>query len=38
LVISIATVKRHISTIYAKLGAQSRTQAISLAKELGLFE
>jgi len=38
LVISIATVKRHISTIYAKLGAQSRTQAISLGRELGLFE
>jgi len=38
LVISIATVKRHISTIYAKLGAQSRTQAIALGRELGLFE
>ena len=37
LVISIATVKRHISNIYAKLGAQSRTQAISIAKELKLF-
>ena len=38
LVISIATVKRHISNIYIKLGAQSRTQAVSLGKELGLFE
>jgi LuxR family maltose regulon positive regulatory protein len=38
LVISNPTVKRHISNIYAKLGAKSRTQAISLGKELGLFE
>jgi LuxR family maltose regulon positive regulatory protein len=38
LVISIPTVKRHISNIYAKLGAQSRTQAISLGRELKLFE
>jgi LuxR family maltose regulon positive regulatory protein len=38
LVISIATVKRHISTIYAKLGAKSRTQAVSLGRELRLFE
>lgn len=37
LVISIPTVKRHISNIYAKLGAKSRTQAVSLAKELKLF-
>jgi LuxR family maltose regulon positive regulatory protein len=37
LVISIATVKRHISNIYIKLGAKSRTQAVSLGKELGLF-
>jgi LuxR family maltose regulon positive regulatory protein len=37
LVISIATVKRHISNIYVKLGAKSRTQAVSLSKELGLF-
>lgn len=38
LVVSIPTVKRHISNIYAKLGAKSRTQAVSLGKELRLFE
>ena len=38
LVISMPTVKRHISNIYAKLGASSRTQAVSRAKELGLFQ
>jgi LuxR family maltose regulon positive regulatory protein len=38
LVISIPTVKRHISNIYAKLGAKSRTQAVSLGRELSLFE
>jgi LuxR family maltose regulon positive regulatory protein len=37
LFISIATVKRHISNIYAKLGVQSRTQAVSLGRELGLI-
>ena len=37
LVISIATVKRHISNIYAKFGVQSRTQAVSVGRELGLF-
>jgi len=37
LVISIPTVKRHISNIYSKLGAKNRTQAISHGKELNLF-
>ena len=37
LVISITTVKRHISNVYAKLGVKSRTQATSHARELGLF-
>jgi LuxR family maltose regulon positive regulatory protein len=38
LVISIATVKRHISNIYTKLGVETRTQAIAIGKELKLFE
>ncbi len=38
LVISITTVKRHISNLYAKLGVKSRTQAVAIGKELRLFE
>ena len=38
LVISMPTVKRHISNIYTKLGAGSRTQAIARGKELKLFQ
>jgi LuxR family transcriptional regulator, maltose regulon positive regulatory protein len=38
LIISMPTVKRHISNIYAKLGAGSRTQAVARGKELELFK
>jgi ATP/maltotriose-dependent transcriptional regulator MalT len=38
LFISIPTVKRHISNIYAKLGVKSRTQAVAIGKELKIFE
>ena len=37
LVISVATVKRHISNIYGKLGVSHRTQATARANELGLL-
>ncbi|HSF82201.1 MAG TPA: LuxR C-terminal-related transcriptional regulator [Anaerolineales bacterium] len=36
LFISVGTVKRHITNIYGKLGVHSRTQAIALARELGI--
>jgi len=38
LVISIATVKRHISNLYTKLDVVSRTQAVAVAREMRLFE
>lgn len=38
LFISINTVKRHITHILGKLGAESRTQAVVHARELGLVE
>lgn len=38
LFISVATVKRHISNIYAKLDVETRTQAVSVSKELGFFD
>jgi len=38
LVIAISTVKSHINNLYSKLGTRRRTQAISIARELGLLE
>ena len=38
LIISIKTAKRHISNIYAKLGAKNRTQAVALARGLKLVQ
>ncbi len=37
LVITLRTVKKHTSNIYGKLNASSRTQAVALARELGLL-
>jgi len=37
LMISLDTVKRHVSHILAKLGAANRTQAVTRARELGLL-
>ena len=38
LVITIDTVKRHISHIFAKLGVQNRVQAVKQAQKLGLLD
>lgn len=38
LVISVATVKKHISNIFLKLDAQNRTQALSRAREYNLLQ
>jgi LuxR family maltose regulon positive regulatory protein len=37
LVVTLETVKKHVSNILSKLGASSRTQAVALARELGLI-
>jgi LuxR family maltose regulon positive regulatory protein len=37
LFISVRTVKKHVENSYAKLGVNSRTQAIARARELGLL-
>jgi LuxR family maltose regulon positive regulatory protein len=37
LVIAVSTVKSHINHLYGKLGTQRRTQAISVARDLGLL-
>lgn len=37
LVVSVGTAKKHLSNIFSKLNAQSRTQAIARARELSLI-
>jgi LuxR family transcriptional regulator, maltose regulon positive regulatory protein len=37
LVVTLDTVKKHMSNILRKLGASSRTQAVARARELGLI-
>ena len=37
LYLSLYTVKAHARTIYSKLGAQNRTQAVARARELGIL-
>ena len=37
LVIAVSTVKSHINSLYGKLGTQRRTQAIAIARELGIL-
>jgi LuxR family maltose regulon positive regulatory protein len=38
MVVSLNTVKKHTSNLYGKLGVSSRTQAIALARQLGLIK
>jgi LuxR family maltose regulon positive regulatory protein len=38
LVIALGTVKKHITTIFAKVGVTSRTQLLARARELGLLQ
>ena len=37
LVIEVGTVKRHVTNIFGKLGAASRTQAVATARQLGVL-
>ncbi|MBK6769126.1 MAG: hypothetical protein IPG72_08985 [Ardenticatenales bacterium] len=37
LTIALSTVKTHVNNIYGKLGARNRTQAVAVARELGLL-
>jgi LuxR family maltose regulon positive regulatory protein len=37
LIISQATVKRHVANIYGKLGVHHRTEAVARARELNLL-
>ena len=37
LIITVGTVKRHVNSIYGKLGVQSRTQAVARAQMLQLL-
>jgi LuxR family maltose regulon positive regulatory protein len=38
LVVTVETVKKHVSHILDKLGAANRTQAVARARQLGLLE
>jgi LuxR family maltose regulon positive regulatory protein len=35
--IAVSTVKTHLNNLYAKFGVHSRTQAVAIARDLGLF-
>ena len=37
LVITLDTVKRHVSHVFGKLGVANRTQAVARARQLGLL-
>ena len=37
LVVTLDTVKKHVSHVMAKLGAANRTEAVARARELGLI-